>query len=105
MPKGWLSSRLPRRETRTFLSETVNNETVQGRKLAVAYCKRVEEVKSCHILYISQSEAERLDRIVSVLNGKPVLTVSDTEGADARGVIVRFEKEHNRINMRSICRL
>lgn len=79
-----------------FLSETVSNETVQGRKVAVAHYKRVEETRSCHILYISQSEAERLDRIVSVLRDKPVLTVSDIEGADERGVIVRFEKDHNR---------
>ena len=34
----------------TFLSETVSNETVQGRPLAVALYNRVEEIKSCHIL-------------------------------------------------------
>jgi|SRR5215831_16855580 len=82
-----------------FLSETVSKETVQGRKVVVAYYKRVEETKFCHILYISQSEAQRLDGVVSVFKGKPVLTVSDIEGADERGVIVRFEKEHNRIKL------
>ena len=83
----------------SFLSETVSNETVQGRPLAVALYNRVEEIKSCHILYIGQSEAERLGRVVSVLRNKPVLTVSDIDGADERGVIIRFEKDHNLIRL------
>jgi len=82
------------------LDDIVQNETVRGRKLVVERYQRLEDVKPCHILYISQSEAPRLDRIVSNLKGRPILTVSDIEGAAFRGVMMRFLVADNKIRLR-----
>src|SRR5438034_4783465 len=38
------------------LDELVQNEFVRNRKLVVERYRRVEEIKTCHILFISQSE-------------------------------------------------
>jgi hypothetical protein len=84
----------------TALEETVANETVNHRKVVVNYYQHVEEVQNCQILFISQSETRRLDKIVNTLKDKPVLTVSDIENSAYRGVCVRFITEGNKIHLR-----
>jgi hypothetical protein len=62
--------------------------------------RKVEEIKTCHILYIGQSEASHLDQVLATLKGKPVLTFSDIESSALRGVMVRFVPERNKIRLR-----
>ncbi|HTA95980.1 MAG TPA: YfiR family protein [Verrucomicrobiae bacterium] len=82
------------------LDEAVKDEQVAGRKFVVERYARVEDVKNCHILFISQPETRRLDKILDDLKGKPILTVSDIENSDYRGVCVRFITENNKIRLR-----
>ena len=82
------------------LETTVQNETLGGRTFVVKHFPTVDQIKTCHILYIGQSEAKRLDSIVGKLKGTPVLTLSDIENAAYRGVCVRFITENNKIHLR-----
>ncbi len=84
----------------SFLPDTVRDERVNGRLLAVERYQTLEEIETCHILYIGQSEAGRLDEILTALKGKPILTVTDIEGAATRGAVVRFVNERNRVRFR-----
>lgn len=82
------------------LDDTVRNEAVRGHRLTVERYRKVEEIKTCHILYIGQSEAGHLDQVLAALRGKPVLTFSDIEGSAPQGVMVRFVAERNKIRLR-----
>jgi YfiR/HmsC-like len=82
------------------LDDAVQNERVNGRKFIVQRYPRVEDIKTCHLLFIGQSETRRLDKIVADLKGKPILTVSDIDGSAYRGVCVRFITENNKIRLR-----
>lgn len=82
------------------LDDIVDGESVKNRKLAVQRFRTLEEVKLCHILFISQSEAARLDPILASLKERSILTVGDTEGFAQRGGIVRFLPEKNKIRLR-----
>lgn len=82
------------------LDETVRGEVVRGRPLKVERYRRVEDIKTCHVLYISQSESERLEKIVEELRTKPILTVSEIEGAAQIGVIIRLITAQNKIRFR-----
>jgi hypothetical protein len=82
------------------LDDAVRDEMVNGRKFIVERYHHVEDIKTCHILFISQSETRRLDKIVAELKGKPILTVSDIDGSAYRGVCVRFITENNKIRLR-----
>jgi hypothetical protein len=84
----------------SILDDTLRGEQVQGRRLLIQRYSKVEEIKSCHILYIGQSEANNLDPILTALKDKPVLTVSDIEGSAWRGVMIRFLTERNKIRFR-----
>lgn len=82
------------------LDEAVRNETIRGRRLVVEHYRRAEEIQTCHILFISQSEARRLDQDMSSLRGRPILTVSDIDSAALRGVMIRLITENNKIRLR-----
>ena len=68
-----------------YLDETVRGERVNNRSLVVQRYRRVDEIKTCHILFISRSEADRLEQILVRLKGRNILTVGDAEGFAQRG--------------------
>jgi hypothetical protein len=84
----------------TALDDTVRDEFVRGKKLVIERYRTVEEIKTCHILYISQSESNRLDHILEKLDRRPILTVSDIPGSAPRGVMIRFVPEGSKIRFR-----
>jgi hypothetical protein len=83
-----------------LLDDAVRGETVNGRKFVVERHQHVEDIKTCHILFISQSEAPRLGKIIAALKNRSILTVSDIEGSAHHGVCVRFITEDNKIRLR-----
>jgi len=82
------------------LDEVVKGEVVRNRQLVVERYRRVEDIKTCHILFISPSETEKYEPIVARLQGRSILTVGDTEGFATRGGMIRFLTEQNRIRLR-----
>lgn len=83
-----------------YLDEAVAGETANQRPLRVQRYRRVDEIKDCHILYISSSEDERLDQILARLRGRSILTIGDSEDFALRGGIIRFITRRNKIRFR-----
>lgn len=83
-----------------YLDETVRGETVANHPLAVRRYRRVDEIKGCHILFVSRQEQGHVGEILDSLKGRSVLTVSDAERFASRGGIIRFVTDHNRIRLR-----
>jgi hypothetical protein len=81
-----------------LLDEVVVGEVVKGRKLSVARFRRVEDVKNCHVLFVSPSEAATYERILTALNSRPMLTVGETTNFTTLGMI-RFLTESNRVRL------
>lgn len=84
----------------TYLDEILQGETVNNHPLAVQRYASVEEITTCHILFISRSEDDRLDRVLVGLKGRDILTVGDVERFSARGGMIRFVTERGRIRLR-----
>lgn len=80
------------------LSDTIKGETVRGRPLIIEHYRRAEDIKACHILFISQSETRHAEEIVKGLKGKPTLTVADVEGPATAEVMIRFIVESNKVH-------
>jgi hypothetical protein len=81
------------------LDEAARGEIVNQRPVIVRRIRRLEDLPDCHVVFISQSEASRLGRILTALHGRPILTVSDTEGFSARGGMIRFLTEGSKIRL------
>ncbi len=84
----------------SYLDETVRGEKVNNRPLVVQRYRRAEEIKTCHILFVSRSETERLEPIFAGLRGRNILTVGDAVGFAQRGGMIRFVTEKNKIRLR-----
>ncbi len=82
-----------------YLDKLAENEVVRGHHLRVLRYRKVEEIKTCHILYISESEEPRLDHIIRATSEKPVLTVSETESSVAHGVMLRMRTEGKKVHL------
>jgi hypothetical protein len=81
-----------------LLDEVVQGEVVKGRRLTVARFRRVEDVKICHVLFVSASEARIYEHILTELRSQPTLTVGETASFTSRGMI-RFLTESNRVRL------
>lgn len=82
-----------------FLDEAVRGERLHARPLVVRRYRRLEDVKACDILFISESEDERVDEILAALKNRPILTVSDAANFAQRGGIIRFVTAKSRVRL------
>lgn len=72
------------------LDQTIRGETVKGRPIAIHRSKQIENLKHCHLLFISKSEKGRLNQIFGSLAGKHCLTVGETDRFVHNGGIINF---------------
>src|SRR5688572_26870190 len=71
------------------LSAAVAGESAHGRKFVVQQHRVVEQIKTCHILYLTGAGPRQAKAIVAMLGGKSILTVRDVDGvASAYDTIV-----------------
>lgn len=84
----------------SYLDETVKGEVINNHPLEVERYNRVEDVKECHILFITQDGKEEIKRAIDNLKVQPVLTVSEVEGFTRMGGMIRFLNDDGRIKLR-----
>ena len=83
-----------------FLNQTVTGEAMANHNLVVERYASIDEVKDCHILFISLTDKQDLRRALDRVKTKPTLTVSDTEGFTRMGGMIRFYNEVGRTRLR-----
>jgi hypothetical protein len=83
----------------TYLDETVRGEKVDNRPLEVQRYRRVDEIKACHILFISRSEASQLEQILVSLKDRSLLVVGDGDDFARRGGMIRLATIQNKIRL------
>lgn len=55
------------------------------------------KVSACHVLFISTSEEYRASKILSMVQGKPILTVSEIDGFITKGGMIGFMMSDNKV--------
>ncbi|MGH7956398.1 MAG: YfiR family protein [Opitutaceae bacterium] len=81
------------------LDSAAQGEKVGARALEVRRYRRIEDIGTCHVLFISQSESPRLERVLTTLQGRSILTVGDLERFTFRGGMIRFLTQKNKVRM------
>lgn len=79
------------------LDSVVQGERLGERALIVQRPTGVEELRDCHILFVSRSERQSLPDVISRVDRSPVLTVSDMDGFLKAGGIINFVLEENKV--------
>ena len=72
------------------LESTIRGETIDGRRMAVKYSRRPEDLRGCQIVFISKSEAGRLGAVLNALQNSSALTVSDIPRFSDQGGMINF---------------
>lgn len=79
------------------LLHLAEGKNVQGRELQVKKMQAADNLRACHILFISESEKKRLPSILVALHGSSVLTVADIDHFVGSGGMVEFVIEDARV--------
>ncbi len=79
------------------LDSTVAGESIDGRKIVVRRPANIQDTAQCNILFISSSEENRMDSILSAARRSGMLTVSDIPHFAERGGIIEFVMQQDKI--------
>jgi hypothetical protein len=67
------------------LAANTRGETVHGRRMEVKWMHKEKELRACHILFVSRSEAKHYKQVLDAVQGTSVLTVGETADFLAAG--------------------
>jgi hypothetical protein len=67
--------------------------------MIVQHYNNIEEIKTCHILYINLPETNKLEQVIENLKGRNILTVSDAPDFLKHGGMIRFFTKNNKIQL------
>lgn len=82
-----------------FLEETVRGERVRGRPLSIQKFKDVDDIRTCHVLFVSGTESPRIHRALASLENRSVLTVGDAGDFSKQGGMIRFAVEQDKTKL------
>src|SRR5262245_272963 len=86
-----------------ILERTIEGETLNGRRIVVRRLSPSDNIRECHLLYLGKLESRRSAEIVAAANhvfvtdGRPILTVGESEDFISAGGMIRFTEVGHRI--------
>jgi hypothetical protein len=83
-----------------FLDETVRGEEINGHPIVIQRYNQVQDVKTCHILFINPEDSNKFKSILESLKAQNTLTVSDVATFIRQGGMIRFYTENGKIHIR-----
>ena len=81
------------------LTGMIAQKSLSGRKFVVRRFRRTEDLRQCHILFISLSERKFLPQILRSVQGSSILTVADTDGFVRQGGMIGLVLVENRVRL------
>jgi hypothetical protein len=90
------------------LETIIQGETIENRKLIVRRSQHLEDLEDCQLIFICKSEEDHMAEILSGIDSKPILTVSEIDRFAQDGGTINFylqgDKVRFEINPRSALR-
>lgn len=80
-----------------YLDAIARERTIKGRPVRIQRLKRIEDLGTCQIVFISASEAARVDKIVAKARTLQVLTIGDSPGYLSAGVMINLYTAENKV--------
>ncbi len=82
-----------------FIDQAVEGEKKESHPLEIRRYRDVGDIGNCHIIFINSGDANDVGKVLSTLNNRSVLTVSDAQNFAASGGMVRFFTHENKIRL------
>lgn len=81
------------------LKRVVASRLARGESVQILHAGDPEALRTCHLVFITESERPRLCEHLRVLKQYPILTVSDIDGFSERGGILTLVMRKNRVRL------
>ena len=81
-----------------YIDEVVQDEKVGNHPLIIMRYHNASEINNCQVLFIENDDSN-LPAVLSALNNRAILTVSDIQGFTQAGGIIGFVTIHNKIKL------
>lgn len=79
------------------LERTVRDKRIDKRPIVIRRLEAPQDLKRCHIVFVSSSDAARIGDVAARLEGLPILVVGETPDFARRGGSIAFVIEDNRV--------
>ena len=79
------------------LERTLKGRLLSGRATTLVRVVLAGPLRSCHLLYVSGVTVPQLREALAIVQGRPVLTISDADELASAGSIVQIFDEHGTI--------
>ena len=63
---------------------------IKNKEIKIKYISNIKELSRTNILFISNSEANKINEILNYIKNDPILTISDSDGFALKGVHLNF---------------
>ena len=73
-----------------LLQESIQDRQIKGRPALVKHLLNKQELRACHVLFISRSECDRLGPILGEVRRENVLTVGECDNFLSKGGVINF---------------
>jgi hypothetical protein len=80
-----------------YLDAIARARTIKGRSVKIQHLAGPDAIGSCQILFLSSSEKGSFDEILALARKYPVLTIGDSPGALAAGVMINLYTADNKV--------
>lgn len=77
--------------------DRLNGSTVNGRRLRIKRLRSGDNLRDCHILFISNSEERNLRGIIESIRGAAVLTIGEMSQFNRSGGMIRFVIQDDKV--------
>jgi hypothetical protein len=79
------------------LAQMVKNKPINGHPVAVRACATAEELKGCHVAFISNVPEAQVDAAVALAREACVLTVGESDAFAKAGGMIRFAMDKDKV--------
>lgn len=74
----------------SLLQEMIQDRQIKGRPAIIKHLMNKEELRACHVLFISRSERDRLGPLLGEVRRENVLTVGESDNFLGKGGVINF---------------
>ena len=79
------------------LEMAVNGRKINGRKIVVMLVQTAAAARQAHLLFVSAAQDSRLDELIGMLKGIPVLTVGESDSFSRQGGMITFTRKDDKL--------
>ncbi len=72
------------------LRQSYSRQKIKGKSVEIKYLKSNRDCEKCDLVFIGDVEDNKLKDLLSFLEGRPALTISDRAGFADKGVMINF---------------